>query len=166
MINPKLIKNGGDGTKVGNWLRTIGRSDILEKAIDIVGDVVTGDVLGAVKTLLKKDNAISPEQEKEGNRLIELDYADRASARQMYKVENVMADQIAKRVISWNLWVVFLAIAVEIIAVMYIDDKVLIAVISGAIGSFTTALLQERQQVINFFFGSSQGSKDKDRSKG
>ena len=30
-----------------------------------------------------------------------------------------------------------------------------------AIGSFTTALLQERQQVINFFFGSSQGSKDK-----
>jgi nicotinamide riboside transporter PnuC len=84
----------------------------------------------------------------------------------MYKVENVMADQIAKRVISWNLWVVFLAIAVEIIAVMYIDDKVLIAVISGAIGSFTTALLQERQQVINFFFGSSQGSKDKDRSKG
>tara|TARA_R110002095_G_scaffold193603_1_gene171895 strand:+ start:28533 stop:29033 length:501 start_codon:yes stop_codon:yes gene_type:complete len=166
MINPKLIKNGGDGTKVGNWLRTIGRSDILEKAIDIVGDVVTGDVLGAVKTLLKKDDDISPEQEKEGNRLIELDYADRASARQMYKVENVMADQIAKRVISWNLWVVFLAIAVEIIAVMYIDDKVLIAVISGAIGSFTTALLQERQQVINFFFGSSQGSKDKDRSKG
>tara|TARA_R110000822_G_scaffold273025_2_gene395549 strand:- start:2602 stop:3102 length:501 start_codon:yes stop_codon:yes gene_type:complete len=166
MSNPKSIKNGGDGTKVGNWLRTIGRSDILEKAIDIVGDVVTGDVLGAVKTLLKKDDDISPEQEKEGNRLIELDYADRASARQMYKVENVMADQIAKRVISWNLWVVFLAIAVEIIAVMYIDDKVLIAVISGAIGSFTTALLQERQQVINFFFGSSQGSKDKDRSKG
>jgi|TARA_R110000782_G_C14656519_1_gene397374 hypothetical protein len=166
MSNGKLIKNGGDGTKVGNWLRTIGRSDILEKAIDIVGDVVTGDVLGAVKTLLKKDDDISPEQEKEGNRLIELDYADRASARQMYKVENVMADQIAKRVISWNLWVVFLAIAVEIIAVMYIDDKVLIAVISGAIGSFTTALLQERQQVINFFFGSSQGSKDKDRSKG
>jgi hypothetical protein len=166
MSNPKLIKNGGDGTKVGNWLRTIGRSDILEKAIEIVGDVVTGDVLGAVKTLLKKDDDISPEQEKEGNRLIELDYADRASARQMYKVENVMADQIAKRVISWNLWVVFLAIAVEIIAVIYIDDKVLIAVISGAIGSFTTALLQERQQVINFFFGSSQGSKDKDRSKG
>jgi hypothetical protein len=166
MSNGKLIKNGGDGTKVGNWLRTIGRSDILEKAIEIVGDVVTGDVLGAVKTLLKKDDDISPEQEKEGNRLIELDYADRASARQMYKVENVMADQIAKRVISWNLWVVFLAIAVEIIAVMYIDDKVLIAVISGAIGSFTTALLQERQQVINFFFGSSQGSKDKDRSKG
>ena len=72
-----------------------------------------------------------------------------------------MADEIAKKVISWNLWVVFLAIAVEIATVVLIDDKVLIAVISGAIGGFTTALLQERQQVINFFFGSSLGSKNK-----
>lgn len=148
-------------TRVGDWLREIGRSDIIEKAIGIVGDVATGDFLGAVKTLIKKDEDISLEQEKKANSLIELDYADRASARDMYKSENKMADEIAKKVISWNLWVVFLAIAVEIATVVLIDDKVLIAIISGAIGGFTTALLQERQQVINFFFGSSVGSKDK-----
>jgi len=54
MSNPKLIKNGGAGTRVGNWLRDIGRSDILDKAINMVGDVATGDFLGAVKTLIKK----------------------------------------------------------------------------------------------------------------
>ena len=46
---------------------------------------------------------------------------------------------------------------------MYQDTEHEMAVISGAIGSVTTALLQERQQVINFFFGSSKGSKSKDK---
>jgi|TARA_R110000803_G_C11780009_1_gene296483 hypothetical protein len=163
MSNPKLIKNGGAGTRVGNWLRDIGRSDILDKAINMVGDVATGDFLGAVKTLIKKDDGISAEQEKEAYKLIELDYQDRAGAREMYKAENKMADEIAKRVIVWNLWIVFLAIVIEILVVIYMQEKTLIAIISSAIGGLTTALLQERQQVINFFFGSSIGSKTKDK---
>tara|TARA_R110002167_G_C12205366_1_gene607188 strand:- start:9 stop:518 length:510 start_codon:yes stop_codon:yes gene_type:complete len=163
MSNPKLIKNGGAGTRVGNWLRDIGRSDILDKAINMVGDVATGDFLGAVKTLIKKDDDISVEQEKEAYKLIELDYQDRAGAREMYKAENKMADEIAKRVIVWNLWIVFLAIVIEILVVIYMQEKTLIAIISSAIGGLTTALLQERQQVINFFFGSSIGSKTKDK---
>ena len=163
MSNPKLKKNGGTGTRVGNWLRDIGRSDILDKAINMVGDVATGDFLGAVKTLIKKDDGISVEQEKEAYKLIELDYQDRAGAREMYKAENKMADEIAKRVIVWNLWIVFLAIVIEILVVIYMQDKTLIAIISSAIGGLTTALLQERQQVINFFFGSSIGSKTKDK---
>jgi len=81
----------------------------------------------------------------------------------MYKAENKMADEIAKRVIVWNLWIVFLAIVIEILVVIYMQDKTLIAIISSAIGGLTTALLQERQQVINFFFGSSIGSKTKDK---
>ena len=156
-------KNGGAGTRVGNWLRDIGRSDILDKAINMVGDVATGDFLGAVKTLIKKDDGISVEQEKEAYKLIELDYQDRAGAREMYKAENKMADEIAKRVIVWNLWIVFLAIVIEILVVIYMQEKTLIAIISSAIGGLTTALLQERQQVINFFFGSSIGSKTKDK---
>ena len=163
MSNPKLKKNGGSGTRVGNWLRKIGRSDILETAIAMAGDVATGDFLGVVKTLLHKDKGISIEQEKEANKLIELDFEDRASAREMYKTENQMADQIANRVIVWNLWIVFLAIVIEILVVIYMQDKTLIAIISSAIGGLTTALLQERQQVINFFFGSSIGSKNKDK---
>ena len=50
--NPIKIKNGGDGTKVGNWLRDIGRSDILEKAVNMVGDIAKGDYIGVIKTLI------------------------------------------------------------------------------------------------------------------
>ena len=160
--NPNLIKNGGEGSKIGGWLRDIGRSDILEKAVNMVGDIATGDYLGAIKTLVKKDPDISPEQEKEANKLIELDYEDRAGARDMYKeTDHKIADKIASSVIKWNLWVVFLAIVIEILVVIYIDDKVLIAIITGAISSYSTSLLRERQQIITFFFGSTMGSKRK-----
>ena len=88
---------------------------------------------------------------------------DVQDAREMYEnSDHDMADKIAERVINYNLWVVMAAVIIEILAVIFIDDKVLIAIISGAIGSITTALLQERQTVIGFFFGSSKGSKDKD----
>ena len=87
---------------------------------------------------------------------------DVQSARNMYSsTDHDLADYVAKRVINYNLWVVLMAIVIEIISVIFINDKVLIAIISGAIGSATTALLQERQQVISFLFGSSRGSKEK-----
>lgn len=95
---------------------------------------------------------------------LELYYKDMDSARDMYQdTEHEMADSIADNVIKRNLIFVAVLIVVQVLVVMYVEDKVLIAVISGAIGSVTTALLQERQQVINFFFGSSKGSKSKDK---
>ena len=49
-------------TRVGDFLRSIKRSDIIGKAIDAAGDLATGDVLGAIKTVLTDDNGISPEE--------------------------------------------------------------------------------------------------------
>lgn len=74
-----------------------------------------------------------------------------------------MSAEIARRVIKYNLWVVLLALAVEVACVIFMDEKSLIAIISAAIGAIIQALLQERQQVINFFYGSSMGSKTKER---
>ena len=86
------------------------------------------------------------------------------SDRNMYKsTDHELADFVAKRIINYNLWVIFLALVIEVLFVYFVDDKVLVAIISGAIGLITGALLQERQQVIGFLFGSSRGSKDKDK---
>jgi len=85
---------------------------------------------------------------------------DLANAREMYKEsDHAMADLVADRVITYNVWVALAAVLIEILCVIFIKEVVLIAVISGAVGSLTTSLLQERQQVIGFFFGSSAGSK-------
>jgi hypothetical protein len=94
----------------------------------------------------------------------ELDLKEMANVRDMYKnTDHSVADFVAKKVINFNLWVVLGAILIEVLSVIYINDKVLIAIISGAVGGVVTALLQERQQIINFFFGSSMGSKNKQK---
>lgn len=142
--------------------------------LNIVADVVPGaSVIKTIASMVFKDNTIPPadkeEIQKELDREMEeynLYLTDLNSSRDMYKsTDHKMADEIAQRVMKWNLWVVLIALVIEVLFVYFVDDKVLVAVISGAIGLITGALLSERQQVINFFFGSSRGSKDKDKNK-
>mgnify|MGYP003151030712 CR=1 FL=1 len=156
----KNFKDKKGVSRVGEWLKKSA-----PHLIDLVGDVLPDNgALGIVKNIIKKDSKLSEDQKKEALALIKLDYAGIDSSRDMYtNTEHVMADYIAKRVITYNLWVVLIAVIIEITSVILIDDKVLIAIISSAIASISTALLQERQQVINFFFGSSKGSKDKSK---
>ena len=157
--------------------------EFLGKAAKFIPDVIgvgvkisTGNIGGAFEDI---KNALSGNKSPESIELLQefeakrkeyeleaqkIHTEDRAKARDMYVgSDHAMADFVAKRVINYNVWVVLAAILIEILSVIYIDDKVLIAIISGAVGGFTTALLQERQQVINFFFGSSMGSKSKDK---
>lgn len=161
-MNPNNKKNGGKGTAIGNFFRKV-KGKVLPSLLEAVGVGNLGKAIGIISD--SPDNAgLSNDEVQDFFKLIELELKDTASARDMYKeTDHDVADFVAKRVINYNLWVVLGAIVIEVFSVIYIDDKVLIAIISGAVGSFTTALLQERQQVINFFFGSSKGSKDKQK---
>ena len=149
-------------TRVGNFLRGV-TGTVLPKVLDLVG---LGDVAGALGIISESpDNAgLSNSEVTEMLNLHELDMRDMEGARKMYTdTDHETADYIARRVINYNLWVVLVAIVIEIFSVILIDDKVLIAIISGAVGGLTTALLQERQQILSFFFSSSRGSKEKQK---
>ena len=68
-------------TKVGEWLKTAS-----PKILGIVGDLLPDQgMLGVVKNLIDGDKDLTPEQKAEAtaqlNRMIELENADRASAR-------------------------------------------------------------------------------------
>tara|TARA_R110000772_G_C13081561_1_gene417528 strand:+ start:74 stop:580 length:507 start_codon:yes stop_codon:yes gene_type:complete len=158
--NPKLRKNGGAGTDIGNFIRGV-KKKVLPSVLNAVGVGNFAEAIGIISN--DSDNAgLSKEEADQFFKLVELEYKDVANARDTYKeTDHKVADFVAKKVINYNLWVVIAAILVEVLAVVYIDDKVLIAIISGAVGGLVTALLQERQQIINFFFGSSMGSKNK-----
>lgn len=150
-------------TKLGLFLQKTGPK-LLKTILGVAGGLVPGasGVTDAIGSLIRSSDELDLEQKSKALDLLKMDMQDLADARDMYKsTDHTMADKVAERVINYNLWVVMAALIIEIICVIVIDDKVLIAIISGAVGSITTALLQERQQVINFFFGSSQGSKDK-----
>lgn len=166
--NPKLKKNGGKGTNAGNFLRGLvkGGAKLLPTVLDLVGMGNVGDALGIINA--DPDNAgLTNEQVAELINLHEMDLRDLEGARMMYKdTDHEVADKIAMRVINYNLWVVLAALIIEIISVMMLEDKVLVAIVSSAIASVSTALIQERQQVIGFFFGSSRGSKQKQTELG
>jgi hypothetical protein len=95
---------------------------------------------------------------------LELYYQDLDSARNMYKEKSDMADSVAKKIIDWNLWILLGLVIIQVLVIMYVDGQVA-AVVTGVVGTITGALINERNTVVNFFFGSSKGSKDKDGHK-
>jgi len=151
---PKLIKavKGGD-------------KGLLGKAID-VAKVVTGtdNEDSAVAAL----NA-SPELRYEYEMALladahipdRLDLENTQSAREVYKVHHEQADKIAESVMTWNLWLMGALTIANIGVVYFIKDGALVAIASNLIGMIVNHLMSERKDVVNFFFGSSMGSKDK-----
>jgi hypothetical protein len=71
MSKDKLIKNGGKGTKVGNFLRSINFKDVAA----VVGSVVSGDIKGAVN-ILTNSGDLSPQQLQMALKELEMDVVE------------------------------------------------------------------------------------------
>lgn len=88
----------------------------------------------------------------------------RGMAHETYRMKNDKQDRIAEQIIRYNLPVIFLLVCINIALVYFLRDKeysTLIAIASNIIGVVIGNLMNERQAIINFFFGSSIGSKEK-----
>lgn len=75
MINNPIKKSYKDingTTRVGDFLRSIGKSSVLEKVIGVAGEVLTGDIGGAVE-LITKSKELSSEEKEHALKLAELD---------------------------------------------------------------------------------------------
>jgi hypothetical protein len=143
--------------------------------IGVAGKALTGNIGGAIGDLMTGlSGSASPEAESLLNELkmrqmefekemYALEVEDRKSARDMYvNAEHSQANKIADNVMRFNLIVICAMVCIQVLVIMYIDGQIA-AVITGIVGTITGALINERNTVVNFFFGSSQGSKDKDK---
>jgi len=92
-------------------------------------------------------------------------YADRANARDMYKHYHEMQDNVAMVIMQRNLWYVAGLVAVNVVIIVFTPQEYMAAVAgaSNLIGMVVNSLLKERQDVVGFSFGSSTGSKLKDK---
>ena len=94
----------------------------------------------------------------------QMDLDNTKSARDMYKVNPEQASKTAEHIMKYNLVIVFLLVIINVFAVAYLkDNAAVLAIVSNFIGIVLHALLNERQSVVNFFFGSSMGSKNKNQ---
>lgn len=157
-------------TKVPKLIKSItgGNKSLAQKAIDIA-KAVTGqkDEEHAVEALkaspelaLKYELALLNDKHVPD----QMDLENTMDARDMYKRSNhERADAIAKRVMNLNPWMIIALVIMNILVVQFMDDGALIAIASNFIGMAMKELMSQMQTVINFFFGSSMGSKNKDK---
>jgi len=78
--------------------------------------------------------------------------------------KKTMSDRVASTVMRYNLPAIAVLVIIQIACVIIIEDKTLIAVVSTATGGVITSLINERLMLIQYFFGSSHGSKTKEKT--
>jgi hypothetical protein len=97
-------------------------------------------------------------------KLNEIELDKYKTAHDSYKNDGTEANKISESIINYNLPIIATLVLVNISLVYFMRDKSeLIAIASNIIGVAIGNLFNERQAIINFFFGSSIGSKEKDR---
>jgi hypothetical protein len=144
-------------TRVGDWLRSL--KGVAPGILDLVGDITGVEALKNVSDMIEGTETLTPEQKEHAMALIELDYADLADARDLQKVALQQDDLFSKRFIYYLTIGVFLFSAGVVTLLFFkeipAENRDVINFILGVIvGTGLTG-------IFNYFYGSSQGSKDK-----
>jgi len=166
-----MARNG----KLQNVLKSIG-GFVKEKGgpallgiLDVADDIypplsIVTNVVKSISPKLSDKESIEVEQLLNNySQELELHLENTKDARLMYRsTEHITADGIANNIVKWNLWIMLLLVIMQVFVILFVEGPVA-AVVTGIVGTLTGALINERNTVINFFFGSSQGSKDKSK---
>lgn len=157
-------------TKVPKLIKSItgGNKSLAQKAIDIAKAVTGQDDEERAVTALQGDPDLALQYElallNDPHIPDQMHLENTKDARAMYKQTNhARADEIADHVMTWNLPIIVVLVIMNILVVTFIEGGALIAIASNFIGMAMKQLMSERQTVMNFFFGSSMGSKEKDK---
>lgn len=151
--NPKLKKNGGEGTKFGNFLRKI-KGKVLPTVLDAVG---VGDFAKAIGIISDDPNnaGLSNEEAHKFFELVELEMQDRASARIMQTkiATSRNSGWFARNYVYLLSTLIILAAIIFGVSLMFTivpqENKRIIEMFAD-IFLFSGALT-----IINFFFGAS-----------
>lgn len=166
MGKPKKDKKPFKETGIGKFLKEKA-PNMLGGALELVGDLTGKDVLENLGKKIKGSTELSPEDKVEAMKLLELDLeeyrldlADRQDARAM-NIETVKSDDPLIRRYPYFLSALIIVAAISFgVMLFYVHvpepNKRLVEMFADVFlfgGAIT---------VIQFFFGSSKGSKDKD----
>lgn len=146
-------------TKVGKFLKKVGKP--LGGVLDLAGDITGIDALSSVGEAIKGSKDLSPEEKELALAMLQLDIEDRKDARGLQKVAIQSADWLTRNFLY--ILASFIVLSATTIGIMlfFVDvpteNKRLIEMFAD-IYLFGGAIM-----VLQFFFGSSQGSKDKEK---
>ena len=146
-------KDEHNKTRVGAFL-----SKTAPHILNIVGDILPDSgALGIVKNLIDKDDTLSPQQKAEAINLLKIDLENTKDARKMQAAALQQDDLFSKR------FVYYLATFWSLVGATYLFLATFTTVVNPKMADTVLGFLLGTivATIINFFFGSSQGSKDK-----
>ena len=149
------FKDENGKTKVGMFLQKFAPN-----ILDVVGDVLPEQgALGIIKNLIDKDDKLTPEQKGEALELLKIDLENTKNARELQKIALQQDDLFSKR------FIYYLAIFWSVICSIYFFLATFTEVVNEEMADIILGFLLGTVSgtVINFFFGSSSGSKEKDK---
>ena len=111
--NPKLRKNGGKGTAVGNFLRSLN----FKKTAEVVGNLVTGNIKEAISVLADKDNGMTQEEREFALEVMKLDITEMESVTGRWQSDMTSDSWLSKNVRPLSL--IFLTLATTVL--IYLD---------------------------------------------
>jgi hypothetical protein len=112
--NPKLRKNGGPGTAVGNFLRSLN----FKKTAEVVGNLVTGNIKGAIDVISDKDNGMSEEERAFALKVMQMDIEEMKGVTERWSSDMASDSWLSKSVRPLSL--IFLTVTT--MALIYIDS--------------------------------------------
>lgn len=155
--NPKLIKNGGEGTNIRKFLR--GLKDVAPEILNIASSVTGIEALKVLGDKIKGSDSISEQDKIIALEMLKIDMADLADARDLQKVALSQDDLFSKRFIYYLTIGVFGFSALIVLLLLFVkipdqNRDVINFILGVVVGTGLTG-------IFNYFYGSSQGSKDK-----
>lgn len=163
--NPKLRKNGGEGTFVGNALRGIVKlgkevaPELLEAASTMLPDM---GVLKTIGELIEGDEVLTPDEKNMLLERLRLDIEafraevdDRKSARKMYS-----RDSIAQKILASLFCVAYFVITGVLLHHFFNGQGVLEDYELGLVSTLFGAMSSKVNTIIDFFFGGSMQNKE------
>jgi hypothetical protein len=173
MVDPLTVIAIAKATGITDWfLSKFGDSPsanvakkVVETAIKVSGAKNEADVIDILNADPVKSAQVAEAIRAQESELLSLYCQDLKDARSMYSnTGHDQADKIADHVIKWNAPLVGVLLTLYGISLVYVHDASTAQAVGTLLGGSVAALWQERQAVMGFFFGSSLGSKLKDRN--
>ena len=98
MEKKKKYRDIHNETRVGKFLRSSKKSGTVGKAIDAASDLSTGNVLGALKTLLVEDSSVSPEDRNHALEQLRLDIEQEKGITERWKADLKYGNVLTKSI--------------------------------------------------------------------
>tara|TARA_R100001443_G_scaffold107922_1_gene118025 strand:- start:503 stop:970 length:468 start_codon:yes stop_codon:yes gene_type:complete len=110
----KTYKEKNGTTRVGDFLRSIGKG----KVLDVVGSLATGNIKGAIDAISAKDNGMSDQEKEYALKVMELDVEEMKSVSARWDSDMKSDSWLSKNVRPLTL--IFLTVTT--VALIYLDS--------------------------------------------